>query len=590
MRRSPSIRSARPPRGVASIRAWALGWALVWAVAGAGEGAAQDRQAIRGSVTEEGTGRPVGGAFVSVLGSGGDRVAGGLSRDDGSFLIEVPDPGAYRIRAERIGFRSTESLEVRVPAGEIVDVDVVAPAQAVLIEGVDVEGGRRCDLRPEAGRATLALWEEARKALDVALWTDDRGRFVYELEAWTRRFDRSGRRLMNERVDRRTHVGRHAFRAVSPENLAENGFVQGSNAEGRFYYAPDAGVMLSDAFLGTHCFEAVRVDDRLGLAFTPVPGRDQTEVRGTLWFEEGTSRLESLEYRYVNVTEAVDERFGGEVQFEELPGGEWIVREWEIRMPILANVVSLSGAPRMVVDAVETAGGRVVEVREAERVLPLGASGAAAGRIEGSVVDSTTGRPLTDAVVFVSGTNRSARTDDDGAFALNEVPGGLYTLLVDHPRLSELGIMSPAVPVEVQPRAETRARVFLPSIRGLVFDACARVGAEPPDAETAALAGVVRTRGLPAGELIVRVTWTRVDRGGGGLETVESGADIVPDGLGRWGVCRVPADWNVTVAVVHGRDAGAPVEVGRMRRGESRWLIVDAPVVTGESRPGPHVR
>ena len=275
----------------------------------------------------------------------------------------MPAPGRFRIRAERIGFRSTESVPVEVGEGEVVVLDVVAPAQAVLIEGVDVEGGRRCDLRVESGRATLALWEEARKALDVALWTDDDGRFVYELQSWTRRFDRSGRRLLNERLDRRTHVGRHAFRAVSPEALAEEGFVQGSNADGRFYYAPDAGVLLSDAFLGTHCFEAVRVDGRLGLEFEPVPGRDLTEVRGTLWFAPGTSRLERLEYRYVNVAEAVDERFGGEVVFEELPGGEWIVREWEIRMPILANVVSLSGAPRLVVDAVEAAGGEVLEVR-----------------------------------------------------------------------------------------------------------------------------------------------------------------------------------------------------------------------------------
>lgn len=551
--------------------------AAVWALAIAGPLSAQATQGIRGTVSEEGTGRAIGGAFLALLDHDGERVAGGLSRDDGSFLVRVPQPGLYRLRAERIGFRSTESVEVRVGEGELVELDVVAPAQAVLIEGVDVEGGARCDLRPEAGRATLALWEEARKALDVALWTDDGGRYVYELRAWTRRYDRSGRRLVNERVDRRTHVGRHAFRAVSPESLAEHGFVQGSNEDGMFYYAPDAGVLLSDAFLGTHCFQAVRQGERFGLQFEPVPGRDLSEVRGTLWFEPGTSRLESLEYRYVNVMEAVDEQFGGEVVFEALPGGAWIVREWEIRMPILANVVSLSGAPRLVVDAVETAGGEVVEVREAEVLLPLGTSGLDDGEIRGTVVDSTSGRALAGAVVFISGTSRTARTDDAGAFHLDGVPGGLYTLLIDHPRLSELGIMSPAVPVEVQPRAETRARVALPTVRGLVADACARVGAEPMDPALAAVGGVVRTRGRPAGEIIVRVTWSRVERSAGGLTERSSGADIVPDGLGRWGVCRVPVDARITVEVLHGDDAGPLTEAGRLRAGESRWLIVDGP-------------
>jgi hypothetical protein len=544
--------------------------------------AAQSRasgQAIRGTVSEEGTLQPVAGAFVALLDASGARVAGGLSRDDGAFLVSVPEPGSYRLRAERIGFRSTESVQVEVAAGEIVSLDIVAPAQAIVIRGVDVEGGRRCDLRPDQGRETLALWEEARKALDVALWTDDDGRFVYELRSWTRRFDRSGRRLLSERIDRRTHVGRHAFRAVSPESLARDGFVQGNNAEGRFYYAPDAGVLMSNAFLGTHCFEAVEVDDRLGLRFSPVPGRDLTEVEGMLWFAEGTSRLERLEYQYVNVTEAVDERFGGEVVFEELPGGEWIVREWEIRMPILTNVVSLSGAPRLVVDAVEAAGGEVVEVREAEQLLPLGTPGLENGRVRGSVVDSTTGRMLEDASVFVSGTNRVTRTDGDGAFELGELTAGLYTLLIDHPRLAELGIMSPAVPVEVQPRAETRVTFYLPSIRGLVGSACRSMGSEPPSDGSAALAGVVRTGGVAPTDLTVVVRWTEVSASpSSGLPRTRGRiATIQPDALGRWGACALPAGRSVSVLVERGDEEGAVTDVGPLRPGEARWLIVDAP-------------
>jgi hypothetical protein len=547
--------------------------------------AGQGRQAIRGTIAEEGSLQPIGGAFVTLLDRAGERIAGGLSRDDGSFLIDVPEPGTYRIRAERIGFESTESILVEVAEGRISEIDLLAPTRAIVIAGLDVEGGRRCDMRPEQGRETLALWEEAKKALDVALWADDDGRFVYDLRSWTRRYGRSGRRLISERVDRRTHVGRHAFRAVSPESLAEEGFVQGNNAEGQFYFAPDAGVLLSEAFLGTHCFEAVRNDDRLGLEFSPVPGRDLAEVSGTLWFERGTSRLESLEYRYVNVAEAVDDRFGGEVVFEELPGGAWIVRRWEIRMPVLTGVVTLSGAPRLTVDAVEAAGGEVVEVREAEELLPLGRSGLADGEIRGTVVDSTTGGLLQDAVVFISGTNRSARTDDDGAFHLTGVPGGLYTLLVNHPRLSELGITSPAVPVEVQPRAETRARVALPSIRGLVANACDRVQADPPDPSMAALGGVVQTGGKDPASLTVRVTWSNVERTSSGLQTRQSGADIVPDPMGRWGVCRIPEDRTVSVEVLWGDTAGQLTEVGRMRAGESRWLLVHAPAGTGGELP-----
>ena len=552
--------------------------------------AAQGRQAIRGTLSEEGSLQPIGGAFVTLLDGAGERIAGGLSRDDGSFLIDVPTPGTYRVRAERIGFESTESVLVEVAEGRISEIDLVAPTRAIVIEGLDVEGGRRCDMRPEQGRETLALWEEAKKALDVALWADDDGRFVYDLRSWTRRYGQSGRRLISERVDRRTHVGRHAFRAVSPESLAEEGFVQGNAAEGQFYFAPDAGVLLSQAFLGTHCFEAVQGGDRLGLEFSPVPGRDLSEVAGTLWFERGTSRLESLEYRYVNVTEAVGDRFGGEVVFEELPGGAWIVRRWEIRMPVLSGAATSSGSPRLTVTAVEAAGGEVVEVREAEELLPLGASGVESGEIRGTVVDSTTGSVLEDAVVFISGTNRSARTDGEGSFHLTGVPGGLYTLLVNHPRLSELGITSPAVPVEVQPQAETRASVLLPSIRGLVANACERVHADPPDSRMAALGGVVQTGGRPPAELIVRVTWSTVERMGEALQTRQAGADIVPDPMGRWGVCLIPVDRTVSVEVLWGDLASPITEVGRMRAGESRWLIVDAPTGADGDRRRPDLR
>lgn len=246
-------------------------------------------------------------------------------------------------------------------------------------------------------------------------------------------------------------------------------------------------------------------------------------------------------------------------------------------MPILSRVETRSGAVRSSVEAVEAAGGEVVEVREAEALLPLGASGTDHGEIRGTVVDSTTGKSLDDASVFISGTNRSAHTDGAGRFQLTGVPAGLYTLLVNHPRLSELGITSPAVPVEVEAGREAETQVALPSIRGLVADACSRTGAEPPDPSMAALGGVVQTGGLAPSELVVHVTWSTIERTPSGLQTREAGADIVPDRAGRWGVCRIPRDRTVTVVVEWLETEGRITEVGRMRAGESRWLILEAP-------------
>lgn len=548
---------------------------------------AQTVQGVRGSVAEEGSNRPVGGAFVSVLDASGETLAGGLTANDGTFLIDVPRPGDFLVRADRIGFQRVDGVEITIPPGRLVDLDLLAPAQAIVIEGLQVESGRRCDLQPESGRQTALLWDQARQALEIALWTDGGGNFVYDAESWIRRYDDRGRELVSERMDRRTHVGRHAFRALSPEELADQGFVQGSLAEGRSYFAPDAAVLLSDAFLGTHCLQAVEDGGRLGLAFQPVPGRDQPEVQGTLWFAEGTARLDRLEFGYLNVEAADDARFGGDVQFEALPGGAWIVREWEIRMPVLSSRRTGS-VSRLVVDAVEAAGGRVIEVRDASEPRPIGSWDDDEGWIRGTVVDSTTGQPLEGAVVFISGTNRSARTNDFGDFELSGVPEGGYSLLVDHPRIAELGIVSPVVPVEVTPGGVATARMELPSLRGLVADACRRVEADPPEGSTAALAGVVRAFASAQGEVTVRVSWSQVEQvSSSGIGTGHTQADIVPDGLGRWGVCRIPVDTTVRVEVLRGETAGDPVIVGRMEAGESRWLVVEAPPEGGAGAISP---
>lgn len=551
---------------------------LVVAVPAApGPVSAQGRQAIRGTVVEEGSERPIGGSFVALYDADDRRVAGGLTRDDGSFLIDVDAAGVYRVRAERIGFESTEASEVNVVPGRITRIDLVAPARAIVIEGVDVDGGRRCDLRPDEGRATLALWEEARKALEVALWADDRGRFIYDLQSWVRRYAPDGRRLESERLDQRTHVGRHGFRAISPETLVGQGFVQGTAAEGWDYFAPDAGVLMSDAFLGSHCFEVVQRDNRLGLEFSPVPDRDVADVEGILWFENGTSRLESLEYEYVNAPQAEDDRFGGEVVFEELPGGAWIVRRWEIRMPVLGVEERPRRQPRLVVQQVQSVGGEVLEVRDAVAVPPVRMPEANTGIVRGTVVDSTTGQPLAEAVVRVAGTNRTVRTADDGSFRMTGLPPDVFSFSFDHPRLRELAIPASPVAAEVQARETVEIQLGVPTVRGLVADACQRVGSEPATPSQASLGGVVLAPGIDPAELRVRVRWTGFERTAGGLQTRVEGADVQPDEFGRWGVCRIPRDEPVTVDVLHGEEAGAETRVGRMPAGGSRWLVVRAP-------------
>jgi len=569
-----------------SFRA-AIGRAALWLAVLAGlpiSLAAQQGQLLTGYLREEGTGQPVQGAFVAVLDAEERRVAGALTLPDGRFLIRVPVPGVYRLRPERIGFSSVLSDPVRIDPGQTVRLDLVAPAQAIELGGIEVDGTVRCDLG-EAGQATMQLWEEARKALSVARWTEQAERFEYELESWERTLDPRGRQIMAERKRRSTHIGRHAYRAIDPEQLEADGYVAGDLAKGFQYFAPDAEVLLSDSFLRTHCFTAVRDDERFGLRFEPAPGRRVPDVSGTLWMAERSTRLERLNYRYVNLPDlaeaGIEDRSGGEVRFEALPSGEWIVRWWEIRMPVLVRGMGIGAQPRprLQVAEVRTQGGEVVEVREMQgrTGLTRGRAGPAPGFLRGFVADSTAGAVLEGATVFLSGTSRSTTSSDDGTFVLDELREGSYTLALQHPRLAQLGVPSPTQVVEIRQGRETLTALAIPSISTLVEQACIDAQGDPLEPGTAAVGGVVRTGGLPIDELTVRVDWQRIDQQAGRARVVNGGADIRPDELGRWGVCRIPTGHRVVVQVIYGQLESVPVELGLLDRDETRWVTLEAP-------------
>ena len=74
------------------------------------------------------------------------------------------------------------------------------------------------------------------------------------------------------------------------------------SAGGSEFWAPDAGVLLSDSFLDTHCLR-IRAggSELVGLDFEPVPNRDVADIAGTLWLDPATAELQRVDFRYVNL-------------------------------------------------------------------------------------------------------------------------------------------------------------------------------------------------------------------------------------------------------------------------------------------------
>lgn len=425
-------------------------------------------QTVTGHVTAA-SGEAVSGAFVRLLDRSDSTVHGTLSDARGRFTLRAPAAGEYRLRAEMIGRRSHTSEILTLQTGSAVDVPVVLASEAIPLTGIEVNArARRCVVSPDAGDAAHRLWEEARKALDVAAWVEEARvlRFAVELE--TReldpQLDLTG--ISERRI--RAVSGRPPFASLPPEELATGGFVQSRGTETEFY-APDARTLVSDAFLEGHCFRAEagpRDEPHLiGLAFSPVASSRLPDVDGVLWLDRETSELRRLEYSYRNLPRRYrfgGERVGGRVDFERLDNGGWFVRSWWIRMP---RVALINGTIPELVGYVERAGvvGRV-------ETAPVRTS---TGAVTGWVRSDPGGPPIAGARVYLSGTSYATSTSVDGEFTIDGLRPGVYQISYQLMGTDAVGRPPPLMPVRVLAGEVTEIE--------LVASPCGRDDCEAPE-------------------------------------------------------------------------------------------------------------
>ncbi len=398
-------------------------------------------QAIVGRLVEAGSGEPIPGAVVRLLDTTQVERAWSLTAGDGGFHFEGTPPGDYRIEVERIGFETWRSSVLSVPAAVTLRRVIRVPVRPVVLSGIQVRGEARgeCRGRGAGSHALATVWTEVRKALEITARTANEPGDRFQLRRYDRDLDRS------LRVDKATRsegtkVGRASYRSVPVDRLIEAGFVSGTPGGEREFHAPDAPLLLSDAFGRTHCFGLVPGRDSttgdVGLAFRPTRDRALPEIEGTLWVDTATARLRMLTYHYTQLGEAYPDSLAhGRVEYRALPGGEWVVDRWWIRVPTIVERRELNVQRRTPKGAYEAEhryevarwqelGGELVQVATAGRTLDTSHD----GQIGGTVYDSAGGRPVGGAVVRVEGTDLTRRTDARGSFLFARVPPGRYRL------------------------------------------------------------------------------------------------------------------------------------------------------------------
>ncbi len=530
-----------------------------------------EAQPVAGAVVEARTDTPVPGAMVILFDSAG-RVARKLTNAIGRFLFQSSGSGLHYITVERIGYADW-TTDPFLP-GELDDLLTIrVPVRAIPLEGLDVSAGRRCEVRPEEGKATARVWEEVRKALAAEEYTREVSLYRYTLALYDRRLDRNARKVVEQETafleDRPA-----AFRSFPIEYLVTRGFVQAVE-DSTVYYAPDAGALLSDAFLDTHCFglrEGAEGDTgRIGLVFRPLEDRKVPEIGGVLWVNAQTSELERLEFVYLNLIRSRQlGEPGGEVAFTRLPDGAWIVREWRLRMP------QLQRGARLWRTGYREEGGVTWAITDSRGRTILHAESAS---ISGVVTDSLgTGPPSGLILVEVVGTGKQTVPQGDGSFLLTGLSAGRHVLRVQRPLLANWGMASPnEVAAEGRLGNVAHVRLRAPSVADGLAAACG--GAPRPGGTAAFLGRIAPAEGPSAADMTVVVRWLRASGYSATKVAAPRGPEGTPERAWTFGhdgffataatttdwrglflLCDVPAGSRLRVSV-RGPSGGDPVLV-----------------------------
>lgn len=348
-------------------RSWLiLGAVLACGVAPLPVAAQVLRVTLRDSITEG----AVVGAIVAALDATGRPVAEGLTDTRGERTLRLPAAGPYRVRVRRIGLRPIVTAPTMVDAGATAEVALRLTSARGRLADVRVRALAVCGRTPDGDTRLAALFDQ----LDVALRATALSRADGDapLRLRVREFERElGRELslVFERTTRRgSGVGR-TFVAVDPERLARDGFVVREGDGGFRFFAPDEGVLTSDAFVRTHCFEAPPPDGTAGgfaeLRFRPAPGRRRPDVEGVVLIDTLTGEPRRIAFTYVSTTRLLPvpvPQAGGEVVLERLVDGTWFLPRWSIRMPLFGET---DAGTRVIVAGYREVGGESAPERTA---------------------------------------------------------------------------------------------------------------------------------------------------------------------------------------------------------------------------------
>ncbi|HEX2602524.1 MAG TPA: carboxypeptidase-like regulatory domain-containing protein [Gemmatimonadaceae bacterium] len=494
-------------------------------------------QDVRVEVVEAATGRPIVGANVALFDSSGMfPLGGGFSDQSGRTDLRAPASGPYRVRADKVGFDTWTSVQLHLGDRPVIVRAGMAPTRAPA--PVVMRSESACQQMGGPGTPAGDIWVQLKKALTANAMTEAQGLVPLDVDLYERVLDRN-LGIVSERGEQRNRISRRPLTGISWDQLDSTR--RGDGGSNEVYRAPDAGTLVSDQFVKSHCYTAIRgygQDAGLtGLEFRPARIAGPADLTGVLWLDPKSNALRSLNFDYVNLPIPLRiARTTGRLEFEQLPDGRWIVPRWYIRMPRVARVSTNElGAPTAPHDSLvgyQEVGGAA---RPAGSARPAGAAGGAAvggGRTSGSgaaasgakegtgdspadanqssivgiVFDSSSGRGIPGVQVWSGGGRYRTVTNSAGRYELAIETPFTDSIVFEHPRLRLFHVADRVQSISVLPGTRGQASIILPSYGTLRTQLCGRN--ETGTEAQGFVAGYVRdAAGKPVPRAHVWATW-----------------------------------------------------------------------------------
>ena len=418
-----------------------------------------DAQRVLGTVRDSASREPLAGAVVTLLGASNAVITRGLTDARGQFRVDL-SPAIQRFRVVRIGFRPRE-IAAPISSADTIRLTIDLAGLPSMLEPFEVRANSRCPRRSDDA-ATFALLEQARAGLLATVVSRQTDPAAMVRLTFDRLLDGTSDRIAHHavRLDSAGATEASFFASHSAADFVRDGFMDDDAGLQRFY-APDARVLLDEAFASGYCFRVQHAPasrpNEIGLGFTAAARRAmRVDVDGTLWIDTVARALRDVEFRYDGLPDAVMRLHpGGTVSFREVVPGLVLVDRWTLR---------LVGAVDDTVPNPSAHGDPMVRttfyLREEGGVLaharwPDGRRwDAMLGRFTGRALrsDSTPAVHVVLALVGApytagetardAGTPYRVTTDARGSFQIPDLLAGPYSVIVIDPQL---------VPIDYQP-------------------------------------------------------------------------------------------------------------------------------------------